>query len=83
MFDAMFSNKHFRNICIRTITYPIDLVLSALRLSSGGELSREQIAQIPGLDTDKLSIGNIVRHLERLGLAESTNGSVKLLSRNI
>lgn len=82
MFEAMYSNKHFRNMCIRTITYPVDLVLAALRQSESGQLSREDIANIPGLDTDKLSIGNIVRHLERLGLAEGTNGCVKLLSRN-
>ncbi len=83
MFEAMYSNKHFRNTCVRTITYPVDLVLSALRQSEGGELSREEISQIPGFDADKLSIGNIVRHLERLGLAEGTNGFVRLLDRDI
>jgi len=77
MFEAIFSNKHFRNIAIRTITYPLYLVLSAIRLS--GPLTLAEIEQIPGVDPQKLSAGNIVFHLERLGLCESVDGKVRLV----
>lgn len=79
MFEAIFSNKHFRNVLLRTITYPLYLVLEALQ--QHGQMSREEIAQIEGVDTHKLSVGNIVRQLERLGLCESVEDKVRLVSR--
>lgn len=79
MFEALFSNKHHENTRIRTITYPLHLVLAAL--GDVGEMSREDVASIEGVDTSKLSAGNLARHLERLGLCELTNGSIRLISR--
>jgi DNA-binding MarR family transcriptional regulator len=79
MFEAIFSNKHFRSVLLRTITYPLHLVLTALR--QAGEMTHDQIAQIEGVDTQKLSVGNLVRQLERLGLCESIDDRVRLVAR--
>ncbi|MFZ1083666.1 MAG: type IV secretion system DNA-binding domain-containing protein [Terracidiphilus sp.] len=79
MFEAIFSNKHFRNVMLRTITYPLYLVLDALQ--QHGQMNRNEIAQIEGVDTHKLSVGNIVRQLERLGLCESVEDKVRLVTR--
>lgn len=79
MFEAVFSNKHFRNVIVRTITYPLHLVLTAL--TEFGELTREQIGHIDGIDVNKLSVGNLIRHLERLGLCETIDGRVRLVRR--
>lgn len=80
MFEAIFSNKHFRNVAIRTITYPLHLVISALEHS--GALTLDEIGKIPGIDPQKLSPGNIVFHLERLGLCESVDGRVRMVRRD-
>lgn len=77
MFEAFFSNKHSRNVNLRTITYPISLILAALR--SSGTMSHNEIAHIDGIDIDKLSVGNLVRQLERLGLCESINDKVRFI----
>ena len=79
MFEAFFSNKHFRNVLVRTIAYPLHLALTALQET--GELTRADIAAIEGVDTQKLSVGNLVRYLERLGMCEATNGTVRLITR--
>ena len=80
MFEAMFSNRHHRNVLISTLGYPQFLVLSLLRERE--VVTREDIASLDGIDTEKLSVGSIVRHLERLGFCEEENGSVRLLRRD-
>jgi hypothetical protein len=75
MFEAIFSNKHFRNVGIRTLTYPLYLVFKAIE--QGAALTLEQIANVPGIDPQKLPPGNIVFHLERLGLCETVDGKVR------
>jgi len=79
MFEAIFSNKHFRNVAIRTLTYPLQLALAAIE--KAGTLTFEEIGNIPGIDPQKLSAGNIVFHLERLGVCESVDGRVRMVRR--
>jgi len=79
MFEAMFSNKHHTNTLIRTMTFTLSLVTEALKRVPG--MTYEELASIDGVDTQKLSIGNIVRHLERLGLCETVDGSVRFVGR--
>lgn len=79
MFEAIFSNKHFRNVAIRTMTYPLYLVFKAIE--QGGALTLEQIATVPGIDPQKLPPANIVFHLERLGLCETIDGKIQAVRR--
>jgi DNA phosphorothioation-dependent restriction protein DptH len=79
MFDAIFSNRHFRNVSIRTLSYPIRLVLEQLQQS--GTLNRDQIAAIEGVDTDKLPVGNIIRHMQTLGVCEVVGDCIRYLGR--
>jgi hypothetical protein len=59
------------------MNYP--LYLAWLILRDRKSASRDELSRIEGLDTTKLSILNIVRQLERLGLAEERDGAVRLL----
>jgi len=79
MFDAIFSNKHSRNASIRTLTYPIRLVLE--QLHAAGHLSRDEISAIEGVDTDKLPVGNIIRHMQSLGVCEVVGDGIRYLGR--
>ena len=76
-FEAIFSNKHFRNVVIGTLTYPLYLVLKAIEANGG--LTLEQISNVPGVDPQKLPPAIIVFHLERLGLCETLDGKVQVV----
>jgi len=76
-FQAFVGNRHYPHAIIRTMNYPLFLVWSALR--ERGAVTREQLSQVAGLDTDKLPIGNLVLQLERLGLAEEREGEIRAL----
>jgi len=78
-FQAFVDNRHSPHTLIRTMNYPLYLVWSFLL--QHGEATREEIANLEGIDTDKLPINNLVRQLERLGLAEEKEGNVRLLQR--
>jgi hypothetical protein len=77
MFEAIFSNKHFRNTFIRTIPYTLHIVLTELETCES--MTAEDIGNIPGIDVQKLSAENIIRQLERLGLCEFREGKLRLL----
>jgi len=51
------------------------------KLQELGSATRDELSKADGLDTSKLPIGNLVRQLERLGLAEEIEGHVRLLQR--
>ena len=78
-FQAFVDNRHSPHTLIRTMNYPLYLVWSFLL--QHGEATHEEIANLEGIDTDKLPINNLVRQLERLGLAEEKEGHVRLLQR--
>ncbi len=78
-FQAFIDNRHYPHTLIRTMNYPLYLVWT--RLIELGVATREELCQADGLDDSKLPIGNLVRQLEQLGLAEEREGRVFLLER--
>lgn len=76
-FQAFVDNRHYPHSLLRTMNYPLYLVWSRLR--EMGAASREDLSRVEGIDTSKLPIGNLVRQLELLGLAEEKDGLVSLL----
>jgi hypothetical protein len=80
MFEAIFSNKHYNNMKVRTLSYPLFLVISELK--KRGELSLGEIESIEGVDTDKLAVGNIVSNLERLGACKLIDNKIILIQKD-
>lgn len=80
MFEAIFSNKHFSNVPIRTMTYPLHLAYQAVLVNGG--MAIEEIARVPGIDPQKLPPANLVYQLERLGLCETISGRVQPVNRD-
>jgi DNA phosphorothioation-dependent restriction protein DptH len=78
-FQAFIDNRHSPHTLIRTMNYPLYLVWSFLLQHE--KATREEIANLEGIDTDKLPINDLVRQLERLGLAEEKEGRIRLLQR--
>jgi DNA phosphorothioation-dependent restriction protein DptH len=78
-FQAFVDNRHSPHTLIRTMNYPLYLVWSFLLQHE--KATREEIANLEGIDTGKLPISNLVRQLERLGLAEEKEGHIWLLQR--
>lgn len=76
-FQAFVDNRHHPHTLVRTMNYPLYLVWA--KLQELGTATREELSQAEGIDTSKLPIGNLVRQLERLGLAEEREGQVFLL----
>lgn len=79
-FQAFVDNRHYPHMILRTMNYPLHLVWSKLR--GLGNATRDELSRAEGLDTSKLPIGNLIRQLERLGLAEEREGRVFLLERH-
>jgi hypothetical protein len=79
-FQAFVDNRHYPHAILRTMNYPLHLVWSKLR--ELGNASRDELSRAEGFDASKLPIGNLVRQLERLGLAEEREGRVFLLERH-
>lgn len=77
-FQAFVDNRHSPQTLIRTMNYPLYLVWSFLKRH--GEATRDNIVDLDGIDTNKLPITNLVRQLERLGIAEETDGCIRLLN---
>ena len=77
IFQAIFDNRQHPHTLVRTMNYPLYLVWS--KLQELGHASREQLSQSSGLDTNKLSIGKIIRQLELLGLAEERDEQVHVI----
>lgn len=76
-FQAIVENQHHPHTLIRAMNYPLFLVW--LKLRELEKASRSELSQAEGLDTTKLSVKNLVRQLERLGLAEERDGQVLLV----
>ena len=78
-FTAFVDNMHYPHTILRTINYP--LYLAWKKLKESGKATHNELSQSNGVDTSRLPIGNIVRQLERLGLAEEREGHVFLLEQ--
>lgn len=79
MFQAIFSNKHFKNVPIRTLTYPLHLAYK--EIEARGPLAIDEIARVPGIDPEKLTPKNIIFQLERLGLCEMIGERARAVQR--
>jgi DNA phosphorothioation-dependent restriction protein DptH len=76
-FQAFIDNSHNKSTFIRTMNYPLYLIVNYLR--EYGSANREELSKVRGLDTQKLPLGNLIHQLERLGLAEEREGQLHLL----
>ena len=77
-FQAFVDNRHHPHTIMRTMNYPLYLVWRKLKESRIATL--EELSQADGIDPSKLPIVNFVTQLERLGLAEESEGQVSMLS---
>jgi len=79
-FQAFVDNRHYPHKIIRTMNYPLFLVLTHLR--ERGNLAIDEIHKIEGLDLSKLPVENLVAQLERLGLVEKRDGIIRIIDRD-
>jgi len=79
-FQAFVDNRHYPHTLVRTMNYPLFLVWS--HLQERGMATRAEICQIEGLDASKLPVENLIRQLEKLGLAEERDGQVHVLRQD-
>ena len=76
-FQAFVDNRHHPQTLVRTMNYPLYLVWTQLQELEKATL--DKLAETEGIDTSKLPIVNLVRQLERLGLAQERDGNVVLV----
>lgn len=76
-FQAFVDNRHTPHTLIRTMNYPLYLLWSFTLEKR--ETTRGELAELEGIESDKLPIGNLVQQLERLGLIEEREGRIQLL----
>ncbi len=79
-FQAFVDNRHYPHTLIRTINYPLYIIWCYLLQHK--KATRGEIANLKGIDIKKLPINNLVREIERLGLAEEKEGYIFLLPRD-
>lgn len=79
-FQAFVDNRHYPHTLIRMMNYPLYIIWCYLLQHK--KATREEIANLEGLDIKKLPINNLVRQIERLGLAEEKEGQIWLLQRD-
>jgi DNA phosphorothioation-dependent restriction protein DptH len=80
MFEAVISNRQYQNVLIKTMNYPLYLLHSFLL--NREELTREEISDIEGIETSQTSVDSIIAQIEKLGLAEESDGRIRLLSHH-
>ena len=76
-FQAFVDSRHHPQTLVRTMNYPLYLVWTQLQELEKATL--DKLAETEGMDTSKLPIVNLVRQLERLGLAQESDGHVVLV----
>jgi len=76
-FQAFLDNHDYPHTLLRTMNYPLYLVWS--KLLELGTATREDISRTEGLDVSKLPIENHIQQLERLGLAQESEGRLSIL----
>lgn len=79
-FQVFMDNRHYPHTLIRTMNYPLYIIWCYLLQHK--KATREEIANLEGIDIKKLPIINLVRQIERLGLAEEKEGHIWLLQRD-
>ena len=72
LFEAYVSNTQLGTVFINTLSYPYYLVLQ--KIKSGTNVKRENMENIDGLDTNRISVDEIIKKLRLLSLVEENNG---------
>jgi hypothetical protein len=72
LFEAYISNTQLGTVFINTLSYPYYLVLQ--KIKSGTNVKRENLENIDGLDTNRISVEEIIKKLRLLSLIEENNG---------
>jgi DNA phosphorothioation-dependent restriction protein DptH len=78
-FQGYIDNRHYPHTLLRTMNYPLYLAWSEIQET--GAATREELSRVNGLDISRLSIANLVRQLERMGIAEERDGRVRPTTR--
>ena len=77
LFEAYVSNTQLGTVLINTLSYPYYLVLQKIKFGSNVKL--ENLENIDGLDTNRISVEEILKKLRLLSLIEENNGVYKVL----
>lgn len=78
-FEALVGNRQHPCEKVRTTHYP--LLLVSRRLAQTGTATIDELSQTEGIDNSKLSVEDLVRQLEAMGLAVRTGEKVSSPSR--
>lgn len=78
-FQGFIDNRHYPHTLLRTMNYPLYLAWS--ELLGTGTATRDELSTVDGLDVARLPIANLVRQLERMGIAEERDGRVHPTTR--
>lgn len=79
IFDAIITNPQYRNVFIKTVTYPHFLVLRKIANEGATQAS---LNNIHGLNTNRMPLEVILDQLLQRGLIEEVNGVFKPLKPN-
>ena len=77
LFEAYVSNTQLGTVFINTLSYPYYLVLQ--KIKSCTNIKIEDMSNIDGLDTNRISVVEILKKLRMLSLVEESNGVYKVL----
>ena len=73
-FEAIIANRHYGNVLMRTMNYPLYLVMEML--DRRGEVRVDDVSSVDGLDVYRLSGTDLISQLELMGLCERRGNSV-------
>ena len=76
MFQAILTNSQYEPVIIRTIGYPMMLVLDAI--AKAGVIKRQDLA-VPGVNADRLNLEYLVSALMEMGIVEETGAGLRVL----
>ena len=77
LFEAYVSNVQLGTVFINTLAYPYYLIFQ--KIKSGSNVRLENMTSIDGLDTNRISVLEIIRKLRSLSLIEESDGGYKAL----
>lgn len=78
-FQAFLDNRHHPHTLMRTMNYPLYIIAS--QLVKCGETTIDELSKLPGLDTNKLSIGNLISEMEKLGIISEKSGLIRYIDK--
>ena len=76
-FEAIVANRQNRNVFVRTMHYPLLLVMDALM--SKGTVNVREVSSISGLDVGRLSVSDLISQLELMGFCERVGDEIGMI----